>query len=192
MAQDLKGEKKRQKDYWWIWNQVLSKNPEVCQLTWLLNCRFWVDFAPHWSVQCWKALWPGAIKWKHSSSASRNLHSHWSDMGGIRICADNFKAELKWGVFLCFASWQICWVARPATRDNNLIKPFCIDSIVWWVLHVDLVLSQHNFQRRDYIPCVTFDGLQWKQRNLGNKKTTFLCSAKNAAKTFSETTALPL
>lgn len=162
MAQELKGEKKGQKDYWWSWSQVLCKDPEVCQLTWRLNCRFWVDFATHWGVQCWRALWPGAVKWKHNSSASRKLHLHWrtiSEMGCIRICTDNFKAELKPVVFSCFAFWRICWVARPATRDNNLIKPFCIDFIVWWVLHVDLVLSQHNFQKRDYVPWVTFDAL---------------------------------
>lgn len=78
------------------------------------------------------------------------------------------------------------------SKRQQFNNAFCIDFIVWWVLHVDLILSQHNFQKRDYVPWVSFDMLSWKQSNLGNKKTTFILSAESAAKTFLETTALSL
>lgn len=47
----------------------------------------------------------------------------WVALGSVQITSRLNSSQL---FFSCFASWRICWVARSATRDNNLIKPFAL------------------------------------------------------------------
>lgn len=80
-----------------------------------------------------------------SCTSFGELSLTWLALGSAQITSRLNSRQLFF-MFCLLANLLSCKVRNKRQQFN---KAFCIDFIVWWVLHVDLILSQHNFQKRD-------------------------------------------